>query len=218
MKRIRILLPVLGAFLSSATLANSQVNQNHFYVGAQAGAAYMQAHLKPRDTNSIPRRGSFLGTTKTLEKEDWGITGELFSGYNFYFNDFMVSPELLVGFDNAKAKKTNIRLGNPTIGTVVDGLENELRREWYINAALRFGKKFGSDVLLYGKVGISGGRFKYKFKDLFSTGLFSENDRKWLLGFNPGAGVEYKICESMPLWVRAEYNFYTYEVFKSKKM
>ena len=192
-------------------------NNNHFYVGAQAGVAFVDAEMKP---SVLINQGNVLAsaTTKATDTSS-GVVGELFAGYNAPFEHFILGSELTIGVDGADAKKKDLRLKNPEFGTLLEGLTNELSREFYANASFRFGKNIGSSFLVYVKLGVSYGRFKTKLRNVFNTGdVLDASDKEWLVGFNPGAGLEYKVSEEFPLYIRGEYNFYRYETFKTKKI
>lgn len=195
------------------------MNNNHFYFGAQAGVAAMDNDLKVSAVQTFPGlpQAPIAGAGKVSVNRS-GVLGEIFLGYAAYFSNFLISPEFSIGVDGVKGKESDIKLQDVSpdnAGTVFEGITNELNREMYGNLAVRFGAALSETFSSYVRLGLSYGRFEYKFRTVLGD-VLDTSDKEWLVGFNPGVGFECKVINSLPLYFRGEYNYYRYATFKTK--
>lgn len=164
--------------------------------GAYAGGTLGHNTLLSNNTGPRPA-GATPAFTLDVTRAGQGFTGSALAGYGWQRNSLYVGVEAELETSSAT---WNIER-DPT------GRVYSLDKVGAVNAMLRVGKVVNDSVLIYGRAGVSVGKFDTDYTFAGSTTLQSDT----LSGLRVGLGVEYAVAPKTHL--RVEYNYTDYGTF-----
>ena len=159
---------------------------------------------------------------KTTSADDLGFDVAFLSGLRFSTGSTRFGFEITFGGDSAKSKKRNLEFTgiHPRTGServLFDGVTNEFSRKYYANMHFLLGRMMFEDYFLYLKMGVSYGRFEFKYRHDFTRGRsISGSQEKGRFGVVPGIGLESSLGKGVPVTLRVEYSLYLYQNFKTQ--
>jgi len=211
MKKIVLSLTTAAA-LSSFAMAGGDIapvvpapadSWSGFYVGAQVGGTWGDA-----DTTFYDRREDNRWKKYDISKSNPnGFLGGVYAGYNWLFdNNWLIGMEGSYNWSNAKDDGAIIR-----DGIVIPVHEFEVRQKWEAAIIARVGKVIDDSYMPYILGGATwtklNGIIKFETGDEDTSGSVKKDDT--IAGWTIGAGVEFKLTES--LHARAQYRYNNYQ-------
>ncbi len=156
-----------------------------FYTGFQVGVgALVSTATGPRD----------VGSTLNADFGDVGLSGGIFSGYSTQFSNFVLGAELDAEIGDTGWDHTR----DPT------GRTYSIDKQYSVGASLLAGLVVGNGTLVYGRAGVVGSDFRYRFK----RGNQDIDKHELVTGYRIGVGMEVPVSEKLSIRTDVTYSDY----------
>lgn len=189
----------LALIASTVALSGTKATiDSGFFLGGAVGYGSIKGQY------SIPGATPGNAISGSQSVGDSSFNGGIHAGYGEVKNCFYLGCEIGATYDNSKIKNT---LNGFVNGAALVG-QYQLKRDWYLNVALRGGYLIAPTTMAYLRLGVNAS--KWTFSDTNSlTGPFSpgspSSGSKNSISFAPGIGVEAALNKH--LYVRLEYTY-----------
>lgn len=187
------------ALIATNTQASECVQKTGFFAGARAGVELATLG----DLNLFGQNQSVKNAT--------GFAGELFTGYQALFNQFLVGGEIFVNLSSTKLKSS---FADALLGTV----DASQQKQMGIGAALSLGMLVTKSTEVHAKLGIDYAKWKTNINAALTAagaaaaGIpggaavnVADSQSKSVLGLSPGLGFSTMIAPHVKL--SADYKF-----------
>lgn len=186
-----------------ATAANADMRyKNGLYVGAQAGASFMNHKHNVTLVNAFNATPNFKKS-----KSKTGFTGGVFAGGRMFTTGGWAAGLELAG--NFNSGKTSFTTTDP--GTAGLNFAHSLKQKWNFNPALHLGRAWGC-CFLYAKFGASIKKFSATTTAALNgvpvTGAARKTSSKTRTAFTPGLGFEWAFHNAFSLRGEVDHEFH----------
>lgn len=168
------------------------------YLGATIGYGSIKGQY------SIPGAAPGNSTSGSQAVGDSSINGGVHAGYGVIKNCLYLGCEVVTTYDNSKINNTlnGIVGGVPLMG------QSQLKRDWYLNVALRGGYLIVPSTMAYLRLGTNVSKWTFNDTNSFSgpfTPVIPASGSKNASSFVPGVGVETAL--NRHVYLRLEYMY-----------
>ncbi|MBM3633190.1 MAG: porin family protein [Alphaproteobacteria bacterium] len=205
---MKINLKLLFTFFALSTYSQASWNP---YVGIGFGLSKSQNTFKAYLKNNIGENSLILNMDTTGWNESL-ILGTRNQQPNFFF-----SSELFTTLHQYHIKRKGNSFYDPNIGVNLPfGIADfEVSQKYSNGMSFLFGKDLTKTIDVFLKFDFFVSQFRIKYVNSKSPGT-SGQENKWLFGYAPGVGMQFKLTDSLA--TRVDYTYRIYNNFQSKNI
>lgn len=187
-----------------APIVSPEYNWSGFYIGADAGGAWIRGDAYTSFIEPGNIVGGFSALNQSRRLESSGFIGGVYAGYNWQVTKWVVGIEGdISGIANSNTTATAPNLSRAG-ALLAGGFVFNRSQDWLSTVRGRVGYLVAPNVLLYATGGVAFGENHYAASYTESNGGVWQTDiRKTSVGYAVGGGGEWMVSQNWLL--RAEY-------------
>lgn len=184
----------------------------HPYVGLGIGLSKSQNTFKANFSNVI---GS---DSKTLNMDGTGPSESLILGIRNQQKNFFLAGEIFTTYHQINVKRKENAFYLTVIGfpyLLLGKLDFEVQQKYTNGAGIQIGKDITNSLDVFFKFDVFWSKFTIKYVNS-DTPSFHGQENKWLFGYAPGVGIQFKLAQNLA--ARFDYSYRIYNEFRSKNI